>query len=380
MQKQKIFFGVGTLKKNIDKLISDFFCAKKIFLVYGNNSFRLSGAEEIFEPIIENVSYAIFNPTPNPDIEEIKKGVARFKEFEPDMVIAVGGGSVIDTAKAINALSFQPDDPILYIKGEKILGNRGKPLVAIPTTAGTGSEVTKFATIYINKKKYSLESEKIVPDVAVVDPALTYSLTPYLTASNGLDALCQGIEAYWSVNSTEKSRVYAAKAMGLAFTNIVDAVKRPSEEVRVAMAKASHLSGKAINISKTTACHAVSYPLTSYFGVPHGHAVALTMPAFLVFNSMVTEDDCNDERGVDFVRARMAEIFSRIGAADGKEGKRKFEGLITDILDDTRLRDFGIGKADIEFILSESFTPSRMNNNPRRVSKEGLRQILVDIW
>ena len=378
---QKVFFGVGTLKENIDKLISAD-GAKKIFLVYGKNSFRLSGAAEIFsgQHSIENVSYAIFNPTPNPDIEEIKKGVARFKEFEPDMVIAVGGGSVIDTAKAINALSFQPDDPILYIKGEKILGNRGKPLVAIPTTAGTGSEVTKFATIYINKKKYSLESEKIVPDVAVVDPTLTYSLTPYLTASNGLDALCQGIEAYWSVNSTEKSSEYAQKAIELAFTNIRDAVKRPSEEVRIAMAKASHLSGKAINISKTTACHAVSYPLTAHFGVPHGHAVALTMPVFLVFNSMVTKDDCNDERGVDFVRERMAEIFSYIGAADGNEAKRKFEGLLKAILDDTRLRDFGIRKEDIVFILKESFTPSRMNNNPRRVSEDGLRRILVDIW
>jgi alcohol dehydrogenase class IV len=380
MQKQKVFFGIGTLKKNRDKLISEF-CAKKIFLVYGKNSFRLSGAAEIFSGhSIENVSYAVFNPSPNPDIEEIKKGISSFKEFEPDMVIAVGGGSVIDSAKAINALSVQPDDPLLYIKGEKILGNRGKPFVAIPTTAGTGSEVTKFATIYINKKKYSLESEKIVPDVALVDPTLTYSLTPYLTASNGLDALCQGIEAYWSVNSTEKSRAYAEKAMELAFTNIVDAVKRPSEEVRVAMAKASHLSGKAINISKTTACHAVSYPLTSLFGVPHGHAVALTMPAFLVFNSMVTEDDCNDERGVDFVKERMAEIFSSIGAADGEEAKRKFEWLIRDILDDTRLRDFGIRAEDIEFILKESFTPSRMNNNPRRISEDGLRQILEDIW
>ena len=377
---QREFFGVGTFKKNVDKLISDFFCAKKIFLVYGKNSFRLSGAAEIFEPIIENVSYAVFNPTPNPDIEAIKKGVARFKEFEPDMVIAVGGGSVIDSAKAINALSAQPDDPISYIKGEKTLGHRGKPLIAIPTTAGTGSEVTKFATIYINKKKYSLESEKIVPDVAVVDPALTYSLTPYLTASNGLDALCQGIEAYWSVNSTEKSSEFAENAMALAFTNIVDAVKTPSEDVRVAMAKASHFSGKAITISKTTACHAVSYPLTSYFGIPHGHAVALTMPAFLVFNSMVTEDDCNDERGADFVRERMSEIFSCIGAADGKEAKRKFEWLLKDILEDTRLRDFGIRKEDIEFILKESFTPSRMNNNPRSVSEEGLRRILEGIW
>ena len=375
---QRVFFGIGTLK-NLDKLISEY-DAKKIFLVYGKKSFRLSGAEEKIGPIIENVSYSVFNPTPNPEIEEIKKGISIFKRFEPDIVIAVGGGSVIDSAKSINALSSQLDDPILYIIGEKKLVYGGKPLVAIPTTAGTGSEVTKFATIYINKKKHSLESEKIVPDVALVDPTLTYSLTPYLTASNGLDALCQGIESFWSVNSTEKSRTYAEKAMVLAFTNIAKAVKTPNEEVRVAMAKASHFSGKAITTSKTTACHAVSYPLTSYFGIPHGHAVALTMPAFLEFNSMVNEKDCNDKRGVVFVKERMEEIFSIIGAGDGKEGKRKFDGLLKYILDDTRLRDFGIGEKDIEFILTESFTPSRMNNNPRRVSKEGLRQILGDIW
>lgn len=375
---QREFFGIGTLN-NLDKLISEY-DAKKIFLVYGKKSFILSGAEEKIGHIIENVSYAVFNPTPNPEIEEIKRGILIFKKFDPDIVIAVGGGSVIDSAKAINALSFQSDDPILYILSEKKLVHGGKPLVAIPTTAGTGSEATKFATIYINKKKYSLESESIVPDVALVDPTLTYSLTPYLTASNGLDALCQGIESFWSINSTEKSRVYARKAMELAFTNIERAVKTPSEEVRVAMAKASHFSGKAIAISKTTACHAVSYPLTSYFGIPHGHAVALTMPAFLEFNSMVNKEDCNDKRGVIFVKERMDDIFSIIGASDGKEGKREFDRLLKNVLNDNKLRDFAIGEKEIDFILNKSFTPSRMNNNPRNVSKEHLRKILENLW
>ena len=375
---QREFFGIGTLN-NLDELISEY-DAKKIFLVYGNKSFRLSGAEEKIGLNIENISYTVFNPTPNPEIEEIKRGISIFKEFDPDIVIAVGGGSVIDSAKAINALSFQSDDPISYILSEKKLVHGGKPLVAIPTTAGTGSEVTKFATIYIDKKKYSLESEKIVPDVALVDPTLTYSLTPYLTASNGLDALCQGIESFWSINSTDESRVYAKTAMELAFTNIEMAVKTPSKEVRVAMAKASHFSGKAIAISKTTACHAVSYPLTSYFDIPHGHAVALTMPAFLEFNSMVNEDDCNDKRGLIFVNERMDDILSIIGASDGTEGKRKFDRLLKNVLKDTKLRDFDIGEKDIDFILNKSFTPSRMNNNPRNVSKEHLRKILENIW
>jgi alcohol dehydrogenase class IV len=147
---QMEFFGIGALK-NRDKLFSEY-DAKKIFFVYGKKSFRLSGAEEKFGSVIENVSYAVFNPTPNPEIGEIKRGISLYKKFNPDIVIAVGGGSVIDSAKAINALSVQGDDPILYIVGEKKLVHGGKPVVAIPTTAGTGSEVTKFATIYKQEK------------------------------------------------------------------------------------------------------------------------------------------------------------------------------------------------------------------------------------
>jgi len=146
------------------------------------------------------------------------------------------------------------------------------------------------------------------------------------------------------------------------------------------MAKAAHLSGKAINISKTTACHSVSYPLTSYFSIPHGHAVALTMPSFLEFNSSVGGEDCNDSRGESFVKERMGEIFSVLGTEDGMGAKEKFAGLLNDILKKTRLRDFGVNHDDLEMLLNESFTPSRMNNNPRRVSKENLMRILEDIW
>jgi len=374
---QNEFFGVNSIK-NIGKLINEY-NPQKLFLVCGKKSFEISGAKEKIESFIEDISFTIFNPAPNPEINEIMNGISLFKKINPDLVMAIGGGSIIDSAKAINILSFQDDDPALYIIGEKKLENNGKPLIAIPTTAGTGSESTKFATIYINNKKYSLESEKIIPDIALVDPVLTYSLPSYPTACSGLDALCQGIESYWSINSTEESREYAADAIKLAYKNIEKAIENDMAS-RTAMAKAAHLSGKAINISKTTACHSVSYPLTSYFGVPHGHAVALIMPSFLEFNSLVSEGDCNDDRGVGFVMKRMSEIFSIMGVKDGTEAKEKFSDLLNNILEKTRLRDFGIDCKDLEMLLKESFTPNRMNNNPRRVSKEDLRKILEDMW
>ncbi len=375
---QKEFFGVGAIQ-NLEKLLKEY-NPKKIFLVCGKKSFYLSGASEKIKPLIKHIPHIVFNPTPNPKIEEIKRGIALFRNFKPDLIIAVGGGSVIDSAKSINTLAFQNDDPLLYIKGQKEVKNQGKPLIAIPTTAGTGSEATKFATIYINKKKYSLETEKNIPDAAIVDPTFTYSLNPYLTACNGLDALCQGIESYWSTNSNEKSRDYAKKAIKLAFNHIEKAVKDPDRKARLAMAEAANLSGKAINITKTTACHSVSYPLTSYFGIPHGHAVALTVPSFLEFNSEVREEDCNDKRGVKFVRKRLNEIFSILTVKNGKEAKERFEALLGNILEKTKLRDFNISKEDLELLLKESFTPSRMNNNPRKVTRENLKKILENIW
>lgn len=186
-----------------------------------------------------------------------------------------------------------------------------------------------------------------------------------------MDALCQAIESYWAVNSTAESRKYAREAMKLAYKSIEKAIGN-DKKARVAMSKAAFLSGKAINISKTTACHSISYPLSAHFNIPHEHAVALSMPEILEFNY--------DTRGAEFVNERIKEIFSILGFKDEKDAKKKFKKLIEKTVKKSRLRNFGIEKKDIEFILNESFTPSRMNNNPRKISKDNLKEILRNIW
>ena len=379
---QKEFFGFEVLNK-LPELINTF-DARNVFLVTGKQSFSYSGAQRKIEKMMGYTSYKRFAVSGNPSLGLVENGIKAFREFNPDIVVAVGGGSAIDAAKIINVLSYQKGRPEEYIKGKKLDCNDdkcAKPLIAIPTTAGTGSECTHFATVYIDKTQYSLaDKHLILPDISIVDPSLTESLPRYITATTGLDAICQGIESFWSINSTKESREYAIKAVKIGLENIGKAVNNPDKVSRLNMAKASHLSGKAINISKTTACHSVSYPLTSYFNIPHGHAVALTMPSFLKFNSLVNEEDCNDRRGMDFVKERMGEIFSIIGVKDGAEAKEKFSDLLDNILGKTRLRNFDIDRQDLEMLLEESFTPSRMNNNPRRVSKEDLNKILENIW
>ncbi|UCH72496.1 MAG: phosphonoacetaldehyde reductase [Thermoplasmatales archaeon] len=375
----KEFFGFGSIQK-LGELIEKY-QARKIFLVTGKNSFILSGAEQKIKQHTEKIKCTQFNSFGNnPDINEVKHGISIFKKINPDLVIAVGGGSVIDMAKSVNVLSYQDGKIEEYSIGKKKLKNPGKPLIAIPTTSGTGSEVTYFATIYIDKTKYSLGDKNLtLPSISIVDPSLTESLTKYLTASTGLDALCQGIESFWAVNSTKKSRKCATEAIDIAFKNIEKTVKNPDKESRLNMAKAAHLSGKAINISKTTACHSISYPITSYFGISHGHAVALTMPQFIEFNSQVSEKDCNDKRGVKLVKNRINEIIEIMGCKDIYDVKKKFQNLMREIRVGNKLSELNMDIKSIELIIEKGFTADRMNNNPRKVTEEALRKILEEI-
>src|SRR5207248_4789041 len=126
--------------------------------------------------------------------------------------------------------------------------------------------------------KYSVCHEFLLPDIAIVDPILTHKMSPRLTAITGMDALSQAIESYWSIHSTEESKGYAREAIRIIVDQLPKAVNEPTNDSRLAMARASHLAGKAINVTRTTAPHALSYALTSRFGVPHGQAVSLTLP------------------------------------------------------------------------------------------------------
>jgi len=350
---------------------------KNILLVTGKSSYEKCGAKEIIEPILSYYKViSFFDFEVNPKLQDIEKGIDLFKENNCDFVIAVGGGSVIDVAKSINILSANDERPIDYIKG-KSFEKVGKQLVAIPTTAGSGSEATKFSVIYIDKTKYSLDYEFVIPNHAIIDFQFTMNLPKEITASTGMDALCQAIESYWCIYSTEQSKNYAREAIKLVMKNLSLAVNNPSEQSRESMAKAAHLAGKAINISKTTSCHAISYPITSYFGIPHGHAVGLTLAQMLVYNSQVSEMDVLDKRGVGYVKNIIIEIVSILGVECAEDASKKIKYLMEEIGLSTRLSELGIETDDdIDTIINYGLKPDRVRNNPRELSEENLRKIL----
>lgn len=256
----------------------------RIMIVRGKSSYALSGAESFIRDSISgmDVEAAFFSEfTPNPSITDLQKGIAKAREFVPDFIIAVGGGSVIDMAKLIRFfLSFSGDPS----KGEYTRISFDIPLLAIPTTAGTGSETTRFAVLYIDGSKHSVDHPAVKPDYVALIPELTYANPPYLTACTGFDAFAQAIEAYWSCRATSESDSYAIRALELLHDTLPLVVEKSSVGLRGKMALGAYWAGKAIDIARTTAAHAISYPFTIHYGIPHGHAVALTFPEVAALN------------------------------------------------------------------------------------------------
>jgi len=375
---QRIFSGYGA-HKNILSLLSEF-RINKLFLVTGKRSYYISQAATILSDALSKFDYIRFYDfETNPKLEDIKRGIELFNSERCDFIVGMGGGSVLDIAKAISLLATQVNSLEERIVGKKEIGDREIPSLMIPTTAGTGSESTHFSVIYINKTKYSLAHPSLLPDMAILDPIFTEGLSPYITACSGMDALCQGIESFWSINATEESKEYSRQAIQLSLSNIVKAVNNPDKESRENMLLAGNYAGKAINISKTTAAHALSYPFTSFFNIPHGHAVALTLPAFISLNNDITNDNLQDRRGLTYVKNTMKALIDIMGATTCKEAENKIITIMKKIKLETRLSPLGLGIKDLDVIVKNGFNPERIINNPRKIQEKEVRCLLEGI-
>lgn len=280
--KQQVHLGKDSIKEIVP--IIKRHNAEHVFLVRGKYSYSSCGAELIIKKALleAGVSHTEFYDfSENPKCEDMEKGIELLKICKADIIIAIGGGSVLDMSKLIRFFNCYKGDisDKSFVKEGELL-----PLIAMPTTAGTGAEATHFAVVYKDKVKYSVEHDDILPDYALIYPPFTYDNSKYLTACTGFDALAQAIEAFWNLYATDESDIYAEKAIKLLWNNLPEVVNNPTEELRNMVSEGSYWAGRAINITKTTGPHAFSYPFTTYYGYPHGHAVALTFPFFLELN------------------------------------------------------------------------------------------------
>lgn len=306
--------------------------------------------------------------TSNPLYEDVCKGVALFNEYHCDAIVAVGGGSTMDVAKCIK-LYCKLDPARNYLQQEYC--DSGIPLIAIPTTAGTGSESTRYAVIYFEGRKQSVTHESIIPNYAILEPSLLSTLPLYQKKCTMLDALCQGIESMWSVNSTEESRKYSRTAIDLIVCHWHDYIEQHNAEAAEAIMLAANYAGRAINITQTTAPHAMSYKLTSLYGLPHGHAVALCLPE--VWQYMMGHfEQCIDPRGPEHLGRVFKEIGQLMRCETPEKALELFRSMLS-TLDMPRPRSKD-RKAELD-VLTRSVNPERLRNNPVKLDEETIYSI-----
>ncbi len=371
-----VFFGESSLSELGAML--DAGGHRSVLLVTGRASYEASAVSRLLAPVLAGREVTrVSDFETNPKKDDVVRILNEIQGVDFTAVIAVGGGSVMDVAKLIKCFNHASDqiDQVLYSGGDPAPSSAA--LFALPTTAGSGSEATQFAVLYDRGTKYSVSHPELLPDAAWVLPSALASVPREVAAAAAMDAFCQGVESYWSIHSTDKSKETAQEAVGLAWENMVAAVVDREPAALEAMGRASHLAGQAINVTRTTAPHAVSYALTTYFGISHGHAVALMLPEILKFNAAVTEADLLDARGVDYVKTTLDELGSMIGCSSPLQAARAITDRMEVMALSTDLHALGIKTSrDRELVIKHGFNPGRVNNNPRRMTEGDLRGIL----
>ena len=345
----------------------------KIVIICGKSSFKSSGAETFIKNTITKDYELFFKESYYPDITELKEIIKFFKKNNPDLILAIGGGSVLDYAKIANVL-FDSQNLIEEISNLNYKINRKfAKLVAIPTTAGSGAEVTSNAVIYIDKVKYSVEGNSLRPNFFFLIPELVLRASRTIRASAGFDAIAQAIESLISKKSNEKSVKFAERSLQISLKYFIDFLNKPNLENTSAMCFSANLAGEAISISKTTAPHAVSYPFTSIYNISHGHAVSLTLNQFLEFNyKNRSKADCNFD-----LNSRYKIMFK----ASNTENFSGFNEFLKDIKRKANLennfKNLNINmEKDYENFISK-VNILRLSNNPIELKKEDLKKIIL---
>ena len=364
---QKIVNGI----ERLPSILKEIDCNRLFLVVDSSYPFLSIKAAVDTLPVAETVMFSNF--TPNPLFEQVCDGVGQMKASHCDTILAVGGGSAIDVAKCIKlaVLSKEGIDAIipplvfqrLPIKGAEI------PLIAIPTTAGTGSESTHNAVMYYKGVKQTVTNDGVLPDYAVLEPSVLKTLPLYQKKCTMMDALCQGIESWWSVNSTDESKTYSKAAVELIMSNWKKYIFDNDGDAARKIMLAANFGGRAINIAQTTAAHAMSYKITSLYCLPHGHAVAVCLPE--IWSYMLCHlKNCVDIRGREYVEEVFENISSSMGAIDAEDAIRIIRNM---------MKEMGLGKPsfvdDVETelsMLSGSVNQIRLKNNPIRLEYDSI--------
>lgn len=308
---------------------------------------------------------------PNPSTDTVDACAAAIRKAKGTTVIGLGGGSCLDTAKAAACMAASDKKFVECLAGRAELPGREPKLILIPTTAGTGSEVTNVG-VYTNSEtgeKSPMVRPDFYGDVAVIYPEATYTMPPAVTANTGMDAFCHAIEAYWNHNSQPLCDACAVGALKLIKENLLTAYNHPDDhEARKNMCVASLLAGVAFSQTRTTGPHALSYPLTARYHVAHGVGCAISLPAFIRRSSQKAEHKMR----------RLAKDLGYVSIESLADG---VEELLKNLHMPTRLKEIGTGEQEMENIVKEAMNYyPQLALTPVVITEETLSELLHSIY
>lgn len=326
----------------------------------------------------EKIPSAVFDGVePEPPIEVVDAGVAFAKAQKCDGVIGFGGGSSLDSAKAIAAM-LEQEGPARKYLGSNLISGKKRPLIQLPTTAGTGSEVTMAAIFFdsVQKLKIGMASPYLAADTAIVDPELSYGMPPFVTACGGLDALIHAVESYLSVKATPYTDVYALKSIELISANLREAFAAGAPKAREAMSLGSMLAGVSMGNAGGAAVHAFTYPVGGRHHVTHAVAIAMFIKPVLAFNIAG-----NPEKFANIAAAMGIDTRGLSKTAAAAKAVEAIEQLTSDLGLNKKMRDIGVTKAEIPELAKEVLGVTRLlNNNPRSITLEDALKIYEEAF
>jgi len=333
-------------------------------LVTGRRAMRQSGMTDRAVHALEAAGCGVVlyeEVPPEPTLACVDAGRRVLRQGGADVVVGMGGGSAIDVAKAVGGLVHAEADTSVFYAGE-VLPDQALPIVAVPTTAGTGAEVTRNSVLADpdGPTKQSIRGDGLMPTVAIVDPELTVSMPPDVTARSGMDALTQAIESYWSLHATPMTEALAIHAIELISRHLVTAYQAGSDlPTREAMMYGSLMAGMAFANSRLGAVHGLAHPLGIRYHVAHGEVCAILLPHVMRLN-----------------RQAVPDTYDRISHVVGGDAADVAAGLLAKLDMPTTLEHVGLRQADFEAIVAESMPSGSLKANPKRVTEADLMAIL----
>jgi len=348
-----------------------------ILLLADGGAYRAGSITKI-EEMLSRFNVTLLNDSPpEPEYKQVLETYNRMKDNNIEMIIAVGGGSIMDTAKILSAISTNPDYAEDLLNPD-LIKNRGLLTIFVPTSAGTGSEATQNSIVVVPEKelKVGLVNSNFIPDYVILDAEMTIKLPPSVTAATGVDAFCHAIECFISKKSNPFSDMYALKAINLISKNLRKAYTDGTDiSARENMLLAAFYGGLCIASSSTVAVHALSYPLGGKYRVPHGVSNAILLPFIMEYNA-----DHVLDRFKDVAIAMELDIENKSDEEIGDLVVEEIFNLTKDLNIPNNLKDYGITLEDLDGLVEAAAGVTRLlDNNPKEMNKEDIRNIYLKL-